>query len=235
MKLEEILKELENYGDKNTKRTLGKHGAKEPFFGVKVGDLKKILKKTKKNHDLSLQLFNTGNSDAMYLAGLMADEKQITKEQLEVWVNKAYWHYLSEYTVPWVAAETKYGFELGIKWIKSDKEAIAAAGWATLSNFASVKIDDELDIAAYQNLLDKVGTEIHKAPNRVRYTMNGFVIAVGAYIKELTQKAQEIATLIGKVQVEMGGTSCKVPLAKDYLERIIKRGTVGRKRKVARC
>ena len=54
------------------------HGAKEPFFGVKVGDLKKILKKTKKNHELSLELYKTGNSDAMYLAGLMADEKKIT-------------------------------------------------------------------------------------------------------------------------------------------------------------
>ena len=134
-----------------------------------------------------------------------------------------------------MAAETKYGFELGIKWIKSDREGIAAAGWATLSNFASVKSDDELDIVAYRNLLDKVATEIHKAPNRVRYTMNGFVIAVGAYIKELTQKAEEIATLIGKVEVEMGGTSCKVRLAKDYLEKIIKRETVGKKRKVARC
>lgn len=30
---------------------------------------KEILKKTKKNHELSLELFATGNSDAMYLAG----------------------------------------------------------------------------------------------------------------------------------------------------------------------
>jgi len=60
MTLQEVLKELESYGDERTKNTLMKHGAKEPFFGVKVADLKKILKKTKKNHELSLQLYDTG-------------------------------------------------------------------------------------------------------------------------------------------------------------------------------
>ena len=100
MTKKEILNKLEEYGDKQTKSTLMTHGAKEPFFGVKVQDLKKILKKVKKNHQLSLELYATGNSDAMYLACLMADENQITEEQLEDWVDKAYWYYLSEYTLP---------------------------------------------------------------------------------------------------------------------------------------
>lgn len=77
MTLEDVMQELEGYGDERNKSTLMKHGAQEPFFGVKVADLKKVLKKTKKNHELSLALYQTGNSDAMYLAGLMADEKQI--------------------------------------------------------------------------------------------------------------------------------------------------------------
>ena len=79
----EIMTSLEEFGNEQTKKTLMNHGAQEPLFGVKVQDLKKLLKKTKKNHDLSLELYATGNSDAMYLAGLMADEKQITREQLQ--------------------------------------------------------------------------------------------------------------------------------------------------------
>ncbi len=235
MTVKEILTQLQEFGDENTKNTLIKHGAKEPFFGVKVADLKKILKKTKKNHELSLALYQTGNSDAMYLAGLMADEKQITKEQLEDWADKAYWYYLSEYTVPWVAAETAYGFEIGQKWIQSGEERIAAAGWATLAYFAGVNEDEDLDIDAYRKLLNTVESEIHNAQNRVRYAMNGFVIAVGAYITALTEKSIEIATKIGKVNVDLGGTACKVPLAKDYIQKIIDKGRVGKKRKTARC
>lgn len=235
MTAQEILKQLEALGDANTKKTLLKHGAKEPFFGVKVADLKKILKKTKKNHELALELYATGNTDAMYLAGLMADEKQITREQLEDWVDKAYWYYMSEYAVPWVAAETEFGFEIGLKWVESDQERIAAAGWATLAYFAGVNRDEDLDIETYSKLLDRAGREVHSAQNRVRYVMNGFVISVGTYITELTEKSKEIAAKIGKVSVEMGGTACKVPVAKDYIQKIIDKGRLGNKRKTARC
>lgn len=233
--VKEILNQLEAYGDERTKNTLMKHGAKEPFFGVKVADLKKILKKTKKNHELSLGLYKTGNTDAMYLAGLMADEKQITKQQLNDWVKTAYWSYLSEYTVPWVAAETPYGFVLGLEWIESNQETIASAGWSTLAYFAGVNQDEDLDIATYKSLLDRVEKEIHSKQNRVKYTMNGFVIAIATYIKELTDYAITIASKIGKVEVHMNGTACKVPLAKDYIQKVVDKNRVGKKRKTARC
>lgn len=235
MTIEEVLLELKNFGDENTKKTYEKHGAKEPLFGVKVADLKKILKKTKKNHELALQLFASGNSDAMYLAGLMADEKKITKEQLKDWVKKAYWYYLSEFAVAWIAAESAYGMELGLKWIESEEEGIASCGWATLANITAITEDDKLDVDTYSHLLDKVKQEVHQAQNRVRYTMNGFVIALGGYVKALTAKSQEVAKKIGKVDVYMGGTSCKVPFASDYIQKVIDKDRIGKKKKAARC
>jgi len=33
----------------------------------------------------------------------------------------------------------------------------------------------------------------------------------------------------------MGGTACKVPLATDYIQKVIDRGSHGKKKKVARC
>lgn len=235
MELKEVLKELEQYGDTNTKRTLMNHGAKEPLFGVKVADLKKILKKTKKNHELSLGLYATGNSDAMYLAGLMADENKISKTELEIWAKNAYWSYLNEWTVPWVASETDFGFELGMKWINSNDEQLKTVGWGTLAAITSVIDDKELDIEAFSKLLDRVEKEIHTAENRVRMVMNRFVIYVGTYLKDLTSKSMEIADRIGKVEVDMNGTACKVPSAKEYIKKSIDAGKLGVKRKSARC
>ncbi len=235
MNVDEIMHQLEKLGDAQTKKTLTKHGAREPFFGVKIADLKTILKQTKKNHALSLELYKTGNSDAMYLAGLMADETKITSEQLEEWLKQAYWSYLNEFAVPWVAAETKFGFDLGLKWIKSDKETIAAAGWATLSNVASVKQDSDIDIKKYSELLDHIVKNIHSSPNRVRHTMNSFIIATGVYIKELTAKSTAAAAKIGTVMVDMNGTACKVPSAAVYIEKSIEKGQLGKKKKMARC
>jgi len=235
MTANEVIRELEGYGNETTKRIFINHGAREPFFGVKVQDLKKIVKKIKKDYRLSLELYDTGNSDAMYLAGLIADEKAMTKQDLKKWVKGAYWYMISDYTVPWIAAESNFGKELATEWIESDQEFIASAGWATLSNLVSLKPDNELDIENISALLDRVEMEIHSAQNRVRYTMNGFVIAVGSYVKELTNKAIFIGGKIGKVDVDMGGTACKVPLAPEYIQKVIDRGSYGKKRKVARC
>ena len=91
----EVLSELKSYGNEGTKKVLINHGAREPFYGVRVGDMKKIVKKIRKDHELSQELYNTGNSDAMYLAGLIADETRMTKKILNDWVKKAYWYMLS--------------------------------------------------------------------------------------------------------------------------------------------
>src|SRR5688572_22296130 len=146
MTTEDIMLQLERLGCQQTKSIWMKHGAQEPYFGVKTGDLKPIQKKIKKNYTLAKELFATGNSDAMYLAGLIADEKAMTKADLQLWVEQAYWYLLSEYAVAWVASESKYGLELAKEWIQSDKERLATAGWATLSSLASIKQDEELDL-----------------------------------------------------------------------------------------
>jgi 3-methyladenine DNA glycosylase AlkD len=235
MTKDEVMLELSKFGNEQTKKVFTRHGAREPFYGVKVGDLKTLVKKIKTDHKLALELFDTGNSDAMYLAGLIADENLVTKEELKVWAKGAYWYMLSEYTVPWLAAESHYGWELALEWIESSEEGIASAGWSTLSNHVSLRSDEELDLDKLSILLDRVSNNIHQSQNRVRYTMNGFVISVGSYVKELTDKANEVATSIGKVSVDMGGTSCKVPLAKAYIKKIEDKGYIGRKRKSARC
>lgn len=235
MTTKEILLELEKFGDPQTKKTLMTHGAKEPLFGVKVEHLKTILKKTKKNHELALELYATGNSDAMYLAGLMADETKMTEAHLNEWVKNAYWSYLNEYTVPWVASETAFGFDLGLKWIESDEPLTAGAGWSTLSSVAALKPDKELDIQKYSELLDYIEKNISNAENRVKLKMNAFLIAIGSFVEELSPKAMTISARIGKIHVDMNGTACKVPFAPNYINKVIARCGLGKKRKSARC
>jgi 3-methyladenine DNA glycosylase AlkD len=235
MTIREIMQQLENLGCATTKNTLMRHGACEPFFGVKVGDLKPIQKKIKKNYSLAKELYATGNSDAMYLAGLIADEKAMTKADLQLWAEQAYWYMISEYTVAWVASESSYGFELAKEWIESDNEKLATTGWATLSSLASIKQDSDLDLDYLTQQLNLVAQTIHNSPNRVRHTMNGFVIAMGCFVPALTDKAKEVAQTIGKVQVDMGGTACKTPEAYSYINKVEKMGRAGKKKKTARC
>jgi 3-methyladenine DNA glycosylase AlkD len=233
--LPKVLAELEKLGSPAIKKVLLNHGAKEPFFGVKVEDLKKIQKRVKKDHALALALFDTGIGDAQYLAGLIADPPQMTKAQLQKWVKTASWGMISQYTVAWVASESKFGPELAREWIDSKKEHIAESGWSAWSSLVAIKPDEELDRAELEKLLSRVQTGIHSAPNRVRYTMNGFVIAAGCFVPALTAKAKAVAKAIGVVEVDMGATACKVPDAAAYIAKLEAAGRVGKKRKSARC
>src|SRR5476651_708063 len=141
----EIMAELQSLGNENIKKVLLKHGVKEPFFGVKIEHLKPIQKRIKMDYLLAKDLYSTGNADAMYLAGLIADDEQMTKTDLQTWAEQAVSNNISEYTVPWVAAGSKHGFEMAMKWIDNGEEYIAACGWATLSNIVALKADNELD------------------------------------------------------------------------------------------
>jgi hypothetical protein len=65
--------------------------------------------------------------------------------------------------------------------------------------------------------------------------MNGFVIAVGSYVKPLSKRAMDAARRLGIVSVDMGGTACKVPPATTAIEKIEAAGRVGKKRATIRC
>ena len=235
MSLQEVMAALKKLGSEQTKKTLMRHGAREPFFGVKVGDLKTIQKTVKKDHVLAQELFHTGNSDAMYLAGLIAEPEKMTRADLTKWVKGAYWYMLSCYTVAWVAAESRYGREVALEWIDSDEEQIAAAGWSTYGSLVAIRPDEELNLTEIEKLMNRVKAEIGSAKNRVRYCMVMFVIAVGGYVAPLSAKAKAIAKALGRVDVDMGDTECRVPDAVAYIEKIEKMGRVGQKRKTAMC
>jgi hypothetical protein len=235
MNSKEILEELKALGSESIKKVLLNHGVQEPLFGVKIADMKPIQKRVKKDYQLALDLYDTSNYDAMYLAALIADDAKMTKKNLEHWVEKANCGPLAAAPVPWVAVGSPHGRELALKWIDSPMELVACAGWETLGGLVAVKPDTELDLRELKSLLHRVQQTIHKAPDKARSGMNHFVIAVGSYVAPLTDLAIQTGEKIGQVSVNVGNTACSVPYAPDYIRKAQKRGTIGKKRKTVKC
>jgi len=234
MTVKDIVAELEKLGTEQTRKMWITHGAQERCLGVKVEDMKKIQKRVKMDYQLALDLYDTGIADAMYLAGLIADDAKMTRKDLQKWVENATWGMVAEYTVPWVASGSSHGREMALKWMDSKDEAIASAGWQTYSSMIAIKADAELGLAEIKSLLQRVARSIHQQPNRVKYVMNGFVIAVACYVKPLHSLAVETANSIGKVKVDLVG-ACKIPFAPDYIRKFEERSAIGKKRKSPKC
>lgn len=232
-----VLAELKAASDPQTKKTLVRHGTPEDkLYGVKVGAMKPILKKLRGEQQLGLDLYETGNRDAMYLAGLIVDGAQMTKRQLDGWIkhSKGYAG-ISESTVVWVAAEHPDAAGIARKWIKSKDATTAAAGWCLYAGVLALLPDEALDLEEIRSLIDQAVDNVHTAPNRVRYQMNSFVISVGAYVEPLLKEAKAAAKRIGAVEVDMGDTACRTPLATDYIAKVEKMGRVGKKRRTLKC
>lgn len=232
-----VMSELKKKGKESTRKIYARHGmATENMYGVSVADLKVIAKTIKGQQGLACELYATGNLDAMYLAGMVADGSKMSANGLNAWAEgAANLQMIAEYTVPWVAVENPQGRELALQWMKSKKERVACSGWCTYSGLLATKPDEALDLAEIKDLLGVIVKEIKSAQNRVRYTMNGFVIAVGTYVKPLLKEAKAAARQIGEVSVDVGETACNVPLASAHIEKIEAAGQAGKKRKTIRC
>ena len=235
MTYDEVMEDLKGYANKPRALLFDKHGAHGTSWGMKFGDLQKLRKKIGRDHSLSLALYNICLSDAQYLAGLIADEKRITPTELLHWVRNAASPVVLEYAVPWIAADSGHGWQLGLTWVDDKKAAIQCCGWATLANEVNLRPDDELDLPIVEALLKRVAAVISEQEDRVRYTMNGFLIAVGCSVEPLTKNALEIGQTLGKIKVDMQGMACKVPYAPDYISKAAQRGAIGKKKKQARC
>ncbi|WP_291566089.1 MULTISPECIES: DNA alkylation repair protein [unclassified Clostridium] len=227
MTKDEVMIYLKEHGNEQTKKIYLSHGAKEPLYGVKLGDLKLLKKKIKTNHNLALELYNTGNSDAMYLAGLIEDPKEVSIEQMDEWIKAANWDMLSDRCVAVVAAKTPFGFEIARKWLNSSEELIVCAGYAIYCTLFTILDDNEIDLEEVKNILNKIANNIHNEKIRLQNSMNNFVIMAGIYIKPLHEFALEIAERIGKIDPVIAKNSCNTQTVAEYLKKYAEKGKIG--------
>ena len=235
--LESVMTELKSKGKESFLKTYIRHGIPaERTFGVSNADLKVIAKTIKSRQDLALELYATGNMDAMYLAGIIVDGANVTKEQLETWAKTTHgMPLIAEHTVPWAVVDHPDAWILATKWIGENDESVESVGWSTLSGLVTITPDEKLPLDEIEKLLNHIVTNIDSAKNRVKAKMNGFVIAVGSYVSPLNQKAKDTAAKLGAVKVDVGDTDCKIPLALEYIAKVEKAGKAGQKRKTIRC
>ncbi len=236
MTVQSILSRLEELGSERTRAMLMRnHGVREPCFGVRIGDMKPLARRIRRDYRLSLDLYATGNYDAQYLAGLVADDERMTRRDLRRWAGGAIGGCLAGTTVPSVAAQGRFGREMGLEWIGSPREHVAVAGWSALAMLVSLKDDGDLDMEELSGLMQRAVRGIGEAPGAVRYAMNQFLISVGCHVKALSGKALALGEELGPIEADLGGNSCKMPYAPDYIRKVERMGRVGRKRRTVKC
>lgn len=235
MDVETVMQELEALGKERTKKMYISNGAQEPLFGVATGAMKPIVKKIKINQTLAEQLYATGNYDAMYFAGIIADPKAMTAEDFERWIDAAYFYMLSDYVVAVTLAEADIAQEVSDRWIASGEELRMSAGWSCYCWLLGNRPDSEFSESKMAHMLEMVKNTIHDAPERAKYAMNHFVYTVAVSYLPLHEMAVETANAVGPVEVKSKKGKSSFLRASETIQKAVDKNQLGFKRKHVRC
>jgi hypothetical protein len=197
--------------------------------------MKPMAKKIKKNQPLADQLYATGNYDAMYFAGIIADPMIMTEVDFERWMDAAYFYMLSDYVVAVTLAETDFAQVVADKWIASGEELRMSAGWSCYCWLLGNRSDVEFSESKIASMLDQVEITIHDSPERTKSAMNNFIYTVGISYLPLHNKAVETAKAVGPVEIKRGKKKSSILLASENIQKELDRGKLGFKRKYVRC
>lgn len=235
MNVEMVMQELEALGKERTKKIYMSNGAQEPLFGVATGAMKPIAKKIKLNQPLAEALYATGNYDAMYFAGIIAEPKAMTESDFERWIDGAYFYMLSDYVVAVTLAEADIAQQVADKWIASGEELKMSAGWSCYCWLLGNRPDVEFSESKMANMLEMVKSAIHDSPERTKSAMNNFLHTVGVSYIPLHDKALATAQQIGPVELKKNNKKSSFLHAYESIQKDVEKGRIGFKRKYVRC
>lgn len=235
MNVEEVMQELEALGKERTKKIYMSNGAHEPLFGVATGAMKPIAKKIKINQPLAEELYASGNYDAMYFAGIIADSKAMTESDFDRWMDSAYFYMLSDYVVAVTLAEADIAQQVADKWIASGEELRMSAGWSCYCWLLGNRKDIEFSEDKIATMLENVKNSIHDSPERTKSAMNNFLTTVGVSYIPLHDMALATAKAVGLVELKKDNKKSSFLHAYESIQKEVDKGRIGFKRKYVRC
>ncbi len=235
MDLQMVMEELEALGKERMKKMYISNGAHEPLFGVATGAMKPIARKIKINQPLAEELYATGNYDAMYFAGIIADPNGMTESDYERWMDGAYFYMLSDAVVSVTLAEADIAQDVADKWIASGEELRMSAGWSCYCWLLGNRKDHEFSESKLASMLQLVEKAITDSPQRTKSSMMNFIYTVGISYLPLHEMAVETAKAVGTVEIKREKKKSSFVNAYENIQKEIERGRLGFKRKYVRC
>ncbi len=230
-----ILATLTTLTSARTKKHYLSQGVREPMFGVPVGVLKPIAKPLIGNQALAEGLYATGNYDAMYLAGMIANTQTMMPDDFRRWMQRADCYMLSEFVVAVTLSETDFAQTVADEFINDPGEFVQSGGWSCYEWLLGSRKDHEFDPAHIQQLLDRVEATIAHKPLFTQHAMIRFVTAVGVSYRPLHMQALHTAAIVNQL---LAPAPTKKPIYADPLANItqaINKNRIGFKRRHVRC
>lgn len=219
MNLQEALTQLEALGSERTRAQNARKGAGDKQFGVRLGDIRKLAKQIKSNHELALALWETGIVDAQLLAILLLKPKFLSADEVDRMVRAVTFTQVADWLNSNVVNKHPDKETLRLAWMETDDPMAARAGW-NLTAERIVKNPDGIDLPA---LLDRIESQMAGAAPEVQWTMNTSLAQIGIHFPQQRGRALAIGEALGIYRDYPVSKGCTSPFAPIWINEMVRR------------
>ncbi|WOO87771.1 DNA alkylation repair protein [Mollicutes bacterium LVI A0039] len=233
----EILQKLEDLGNETTKNKYLKDGCDIPTYGVKVGDLKQLIKayKLNKNSEMAIALIESQNFDAMYLGFLMMNPSDIDKQLFIKWSEYTNYYRIRIHSLAYAMAEHEdYQYFIDY-YAKQTADRDLSIYYAILAGRIIIdpNYNNQLLIDTAYYIGEHINTTAYQNMPLTKIEMHGLIGYIGMQIAEASLEMIAIAeTIEPNFTVD---TTRRIGNNVGFIKGAIERNSIGKKRKSARC
>jgi 3-methyladenine DNA glycosylase AlkD len=188
----QIVAELKERGTRRNVEGMARFGIRAKIcYGVAKPDLDAIAKRIGKNHEIALQLWQTGIHDARILAGMVDEPCKVTASQMESWVREFDNWDTCDGTCCHLFVFAKPAWSKARLWSSRKNEFQKRAGFALAAYLAyRDKTAPDSEFNKYLKLIDR---EARDERNFVRKAVNWALRNIGKRNRALNRAAIQTA------------------------------------------
>ena len=134
---EEVISKLLSLANSEKAKKAEYFGVKgDKILGISTPDLRAIAKTIKQNHKLALELWKTQYHEARMLSTMIADPKQITKEEIDSWIKDFNSWDIVDGACYNIFRYTPFAEEIIFKYVTSQEEYIRRTSFSLIAGLA---------------------------------------------------------------------------------------------------
>jgi 3-methyladenine DNA glycosylase AlkD len=164
-------------------------------LGVSIPALRAMARPHRKNHQLALELWDTGIHEARIMASLIDDAEQVTIDQMVAWTVAFDSWDVCDQVCSNLWEETPFAFNQAIRWSRREEEFVKRAGFVLMARLAvgGKKAPDADQIAVIFSEIER-GADDKR--NFVKKAVNWALRQIGKRSAELNRQAIQTAERI---------------------------------------
>ena len=217
--LKEAMKQLESLGDERVRAQNSRQGCGDNQFGVRLGEIRKVAKKIKTDHELGKALWKTDNVDAQFLSTLVMKPNSLSVDEMNQMVGSINFSRVADWMNSYVVKKHPDKEAFRESWMQESNSWLARAGWSLTSERVA-KNPDGLDMSA---LLDRIENEMADAVPEVQWTMNMVLVDIGINSREHRERALAIGEKLGIYRDYPVPKGCTSPFAPIWINEMVSR------------